>query len=115
MYSCNSREYDRPQVQGRVTAAPNDPAIDPPTEDEVLHVIEKWRMSLGNDARIQTQLPVINLKKVHEWVDEARFVPLIGQAAQYHTLYECTLEQPATPGVSECIYFDHTHFHMVSE
>jgi hypothetical protein len=102
-------------VQGRVTAAPNDPAIDPPTEDEVLHVIENLRMSLGNDARIQTPIPVIHLKKVHEWVDKARFVPLIGHAAQYHTLYECTLEQPATPGIVESVYFDHTHFHMVSE
>ena len=65
--------------------------------------------------RIQTPIPVIHLKKVHEWVDKARFVPLIGHAAQYHTLYECTLEQPATPGIVESVYFDHTHFHMVSE
>ena len=65
--------------------------------------------------RIQTPVPVIHLKKVHEWVDKARFVPLIGHAAQYHTLYECTLEQPATPGIVESVYFDHTHFHMVSE
>lgn len=109
------QKQNRLQVQGRLTAAPNDPAIDPPTDDEVLHVIEKWRMSLGNDTRIQTPIPVIHLKKVQEWVDKARFVPLIGNAAQYHTLYECTLEQPATPGIVESVYFDHTHFHMVSE
>ncbi len=111
----NPPKQNRLQVQGRLTAAPNDPSIDPPTDDEVLHVIEKSRMSLGNDARIQTPIPVIHLKKVHEWVDKARFVPLIGHAAQYHTLYECTLEQPATPGIVESVYFDHTHFHMVSE
>lgn len=123
--------YERVPILGPTTSGGPVVALDPPSDDEVMHALEKARPVQGgvpllwekqrNDVRIIKE-------KIADYVDPPRFYPLIGPAQLHHAHYKCTiyfLERtiigypvPHTLEDQESIevvYIDHNHFHMVGD
>ena len=123
--------YARVPIMGPLTRGGSVAAIDPPSDDEVVHALERARPVRGgvpflyekqrNKVRIVTE-------KIADYIDEPRFVPLIGFAQLHHAHYKCTVyfeertingwPVPYTLDDKECvevIYVDHNHFHMCGD
>ena len=123
--------YDRVPILGPTTSGGEPVALDPPSDDEVMHALEKARPVQGgipllyekqrNDVRIVKE-------KIADYVDPPRFYPLIGPAKLHHAHYKCTIyfEEKTTIGYPvphtlhdreavEVVYIDHNHFHMVGD
>lgn len=123
--------YARVPIMGPITAGSNHVAIDPPSQDEIMVALERARPIRGgiplmherqrNNVRIVTE-------KIADYVDDPRFVPLIGFAQLHHAHYRCTIyfEERIINGWPvpytlednesvEVIYIDHNHFHMVGD
>ena len=123
--------YDRVPILGPTTSGGPVVALDPPTDDEVIHALEKARPVQGgipliyerqrNDVRIIKE-------KIADYIDPPRFIPLIGPAQLHHAHYKCTIyfDEKTTIGypvphtlhdreVIEVVYIDHNHFHMVGD
>jgi hypothetical protein len=121
--------YDNVPILGPLPAGGPAVALDPPTDDEVMHAMEKARPIEGgipflfeqqrNNVRIQKE-------KIADYVDPPRFIPLIGPAQLHHAHYKCTITFTEKTYVGwpvphtltdedsvEVIYIDHNHFHMV--
>jgi hypothetical protein len=92
-----------PLVAGKV-------AMEPPSDDEVLHAFE--RAGLPNGLKPEAQEPIpLTVEKLflHEKIDPGRFVPLIGMAKLHHRLYRCTLAKPDGT-CAKTITVDHCFF-----
>lgn len=123
--------YDKVPILGPTTSGGPPVALDPPSDDEVMHALEKARPVQGgipllyekqrNDVRIIKE-------KIADYVDPPRFYPLIGPAQLHHAHYKCTIyfEEKTTVGYPvphtlhdreavEVVYIDHNHFHMVGD
>ena len=123
--------YDHVPILGPTTSGGDVIALDPPSDDEVMHALEKARPIQGgipflweeqrNDVRIIKE-------KIADYVDPPRFYPLIGPAQLHHAHYKCTVyfEELSIVGYPvphtlhdreaiEVIYIDHNHFHMVGD
>ena len=123
--------YDRVPILGPTTSGGPAVALDPPTDDEVMHALEDARPVQGgipliyekqrNDVRIIKE-------KIADYVDPPRFYPLIGPAQLHHAHYKCTVyfDEKTTVGYPvphtlhdreavEVVYIDHNHFHMVGD
>lgn len=123
--------YDRVPILGPTTSGGNPVALDPPSDDEVMHALENARPVQGgipllyekqrNDVRIIKE-------KIADYIDPPRFYPLIGPAQLHHAHYKCTIyfEEKTTIGYPvphtlhdqeavEVVYIDHNHFHMVGD
>ena len=106
-------------------------AIDPPSDDEVIHALERARPIRGGVPFLhekQRNKVRITTVKIADYVDDPRFVPLIGFAQLHHAHYKCTVyfeertingwPVPYTLEDNECvevIYIDHNHFHMCGD
>jgi hypothetical protein len=106
-------------------------AIDPPSDDEVIHALERARPIRGGVPFLhekQRNKVRITKVKIADYVDDPRFVPLIGFAQLHHAHYKCTVyfeertingwPVPYTLEDNECvevIYIDHNHFHMCGD
>ena len=123
--------YDRVPILGPTTSGGPPVALDPPTDDEIMHALEKARPVQGgvpllwekqrNDVRIIKE-------KCADYIDPPRFYPLIGPAQLHHAHYKCTIyfEEKTIVGYPkphtlhdreavEVVYIDHNHFHMVGD
>lgn len=123
--------YDRVPILGPITSGGPPLALDAPSDDEVMHALEKARPVEGgipllwernrNDVRIVTC-------KIADYVDPVRVYPLIGPAQQHHAHYKCTIyfEEVTRVGwpiphtlrdeeAQEVVYIDHNHLHMVGD
>jgi hypothetical protein len=123
--------YERVPILGPTTSSGPIVALDPPTDDEVMHALESARPVQGgvpliwekqrNDVRILKE-------KISDYHDPPRFYPLIGPASLHHAHYKCTIyfEEKTTVGYPvphtlhdreaiEVVYIDHNHFHMVGD
>jgi hypothetical protein len=123
--------YERVPILGPTTSSGPIVALDPPTDDEVMHALESARPVQGgvpliwekqrNDVRILKE-------KISDYHDPPRFYPLIGPASLHHAHYKCTIyfEEKTTVGYPvphtlhdreaiEVVYIDHNPFHMVGD
>ncbi len=123
--------YEKVPILGPTTSGGPIVALDPPSDDEIMHALEEARPTAGgipllyetqrNDVRIITE-------KIADYVDPPRFIPLIGPAQLHHAHYKCTIyfSERTTVGYPvphtlhdreaiEVVYIDHNHFHMVGD
>jgi len=123
--------YERVPVLGPTTAGGPPVALDPPTDDEVIHALEKARPVQGGVPFLyekQRNNVRIIKEKIADYIDPPRFYPLIGPAQLHHAHYKCTVycSERAIVGypvphtlddreVIEVMYIDHNHFHMVGD
>ena len=125
----NHERYERVPIIGPTTEGGVPIALDPPSDDEVMHALEKARANRGGIPLLlekhRNKLQIVK-EKIADYVDPPRNVPLIGMAKLHHAHYKCTLYLsertingwPAPPtleekAASEVIYIDHNHFHIV--
>ena len=114
--------YARVPIMGPLTAGGPVAAIDPPSDDQVVHALEKA------SEEIATEFEKLVKEKIADYIDDPRFVPLIGFAQLHHAHYKCTVyfEERTINGwpvpytledkeAVEVIYIDHNHFHMVGD
>ncbi len=123
--------YDRVPILGPTTAGGPVVALDPPTDDEVMHALERARPVQGGVPFLyekqRSNVRIIK-EKIADYIDPPRFYPLIGPAQLHHAHYKCTVycSERAIVGypvphtledreVIEVIYIDHNHFHMVGD
>jgi hypothetical protein len=100
--------YARVPIMGPITDAYH-AAIDPPSDDEVMHALERARPVRGGipflNEKQRNRVRIVK-EKIADYVDEPRFVPLIGWPVPYSLEdNECV----------EVIYIDHNHFHMCGD
>lgn len=123
--------YARVPIMGPLTAGSPVAAIDPPSDDEVIHALEKARPVRGGIPLLyekQRNRVRIIKEKMADYIDDPRFIPLIGFAQLHHAHYKCTVyfEERTINGwpvpytlddkeTVEVIYIDHNHFHMVGD
>lgn len=123
--------YNRVPILGPTTSGGPIRALDPPSDDEIMHALDDARTVNGgipllyekqrNDVRIIRE-------KIADYIDPPRFYPLIGPAQLHHAHYKCTVffEERTTVGYPvpytlhdresvEVLYIDHNHFHMVGD
>lgn len=122
--------YARVPIMGPITDAYH-AAIDPPSDDEVMHALERARPVRGGipffNEKQRNRVRIVK-EKIADYVDEPRFVPLIGFAQLHHAHYKCTVyfeermingwPVPYSLEDNECvevIYIDHNHFHMCGD
>ena len=121
--------YDRAPILGPIAAGGPTQALDTPSDDEVMRVLEKARPVRGGIPfahEVQRNNVRIVKEKIADFIDPPRVVPLIGPVQLHHVRYKCivyfderirvgwpiphTLEKPEEV---EVVYIDHDHFHMV--
>ena len=123
--------YDRVPILGPNTSSGPIVALDPPTDDEVMHALETARPVQGGVPLLwekQRNNVRILKEKIADYHDPPRFYPLIGPASLHHAHYKCTIyfEEKTTVGYPvpytmhdreaiEVVYIDHNHFHMVGD
>jgi hypothetical protein len=121
--------YARVPVLGPIPAGVEHVAMDPPSDDEVMRVLEKAHPVEGGTPFLWTQQRDnvrIVVEPVADYVDPPRVYPLIGPAQLHHAHYKCIVYYMKTTHVGwpipytdtdqeaqEVIYIDHNHFHMV--
>ena len=121
--------YARVPILGPTTAGGPVKAIDPPSDDEVWHALERARPVQGGIPGLnetQRNNVVIVKEKIADYIDPPRVIPLIGPAQLHHAHYKCTIYFSEKKIVSwpvphtlhdedsvEVLYIDHNHFHMV--
>jgi hypothetical protein len=121
--------YERVPILGPLTAGGPRAALDAPSDDEVMRAFYKahplnsgvpFFYDLGrSDVRIVKE-------KLGDYIDEPRFIPLVGPAQLHHAHYKCTIYYTEIVRVGwpvphslvdeeavEVIYIDHNHFHIV--
>jgi len=123
--------YERVPILGPTTSGGPVVALDPPSDDEIMHALEKARPVQGGIPMLwekQRNNVRIIKEKIADYVDPPRFYPLIGPSQLHHAHYKCTIyfEEKTIVGYPvphtmhdresiETIYIDHNHFHMVGD
>ena len=123
--------YERVPILGPTTSGGPAVALDPPSDDEVMHALESARPVQGGVPFLwekQRNNVRIIKEKIADYVDPPRFYPLIGPAKLHHAHYKCTIyfDERTTIGYPvphtlhdkeaiEVVYIDHNHFHMVGD
>lgn len=126
-----NERYERVPILGPTTKGGPAVALDPPTDDEVMHALEEARPVQGGIPMLwETQRNNVRIikEKIADYIDPPRFYPLIGPAQLHHAHYKCTIyfDEETIVGypvphtkqdneVIETIYIDHNHFHMVGD
>jgi hypothetical protein len=127
----NHERYDRVAIMGPLTSGGVPVALDPPSDDEVMRVLEKAKPIQGGFPllhEVQRNRVRIVKDKIADYVDPPRVVPLIGPAQLHHAHYKCTVYYQETTWVGwpiphklvdedsqEVLYIDHNHWHMVGD
>ncbi len=121
--------YDRVPILGEITSGGDPVALDTPSDDEVMHALEKARPVEGGIpllwSRNRNNVRIVK-EKIADYVDPVRVYPMIGPAQQHHAHYKCTVyfEDVRRVGwpvphtlrdedAREVLYIDHNHLHMV--
>jgi hypothetical protein len=121
--------YARVPIMGPITTGATVRALDVPSDDEVMQALERADPVRGGVPLLfekQRNNVRIVKEKIVDYIDEPRFIPLIGFAQLHHAHYRCTVfyEERTINGwpvpytleddeVIEVIYIDHNHFHMM--
>lgn len=123
--------YARVPIMGPLTQGGPVAAIDPPSDDEVIHALERARPIRGGVPFLyekqRNRVRIVKVK-IADYIDDPRFVPLIGFAQLHHAHYKCTVyfEERTINGWPvpytledkesvEVVYIDHNHFHMCGD
>lgn len=104
-------------------------ALDPPSDDQVVRMLEKVRPVSGSFPGLETtyrNIKGIEKHLIADYVDPPRVVPLIGPAQLHHCHYKCIVYFEETTHVGwpipyqiknedaiEVLYIDLDHFHRV--
>jgi hypothetical protein len=123
--------YARVPILGPLTAGGPAIALDPPSDDEVWWALERARPVQGGIPflhEVQRNNVIIVKKKIADYIDPPRIIPLIGPAQLHHAHYKCTVffTEKTIVGwpiphtlideqAAEVLYLDHNHFHMVGD
>ncbi len=102
--------YDRVPVLGPTTAGGPPVALDPPTDDEIIHALERARPVQGGIPFLyekQRNNVRIIKEKIADYTDPCRFYPLIGQHSC--TMHTTSARFTAASERSSAIQF-HTHW-----
>ena len=86
--------YEKVPILGPTTSGGPAVALDPPTDDEVMHALESARPVQGGIPLLwekQRNNVRIIKEKIADYVDPPRFYPLIGPAQLHHAHYKCTI------------------------
>ncbi|WP_182867909.1 serine/threonine-protein kinase [Rhodopirellula sp. JC639] len=118
-------------ILGPTTQGGNVSALDPPSEQEILRVLESQRLANGNIPSIwktRRENLRITKEKIADYIDPPRMYPLIGPAQLHHAHYKCTvyfdgkqkIDHPIPHSIDErdvikVVYIDHKHFHLISD
>lgn len=128
--SHHDKRYERVPVCGPVTSGGPAIAIDPPSDDEIMHALTSVRRRSSNPDfdTIRRKSVRIVKEKIADYVDAPKFVPLIGEAQLHHAHYKCTIYfaertingcpvpyKAKDRDAVEVIYIDHNHFHLHSK
>ena len=125
----NHERYGKTPILGPIAAGEPCPAIDTPSDDEVMQDLEKVRPTRGGVPllweRSRKDVRIVK-DKIADYLDPPRVYPLIGPAQQHHAHYKCTVYfvettrvgwpvpyTTVTEDAQEVVYIDHNHFHMV--
>ena len=96
------------RIQGPLVAGKA--AMEPPSDDEVVHAFESAGLLSGFKPEAQEPIPLSVVKLfVHDRIDPGCFVPLIGMAKLHHRLYHCTVAKsdgtcPKTTTIDHCFF-----------
>jgi hypothetical protein len=96
------------RIQGPLVAGKA--AMEPPSDDEVVHAFESAGLLNGFKPEAQEPIPLSVVKLfVHDRIDPGCFVPLIGMAKLHHRLYHCTVAKsdgtcPKTTTIDHCFF-----------
>lgn len=123
--------YNRVPILGPTTSGGPTVALDPPSDDEIMHALETARPVQGGIPLLwekQRNNVRIIKEKIADYMDPPRFYPLIGPAQLHHAHYKCTIyfDEETIIGYPvphtledreaiEVVYIDHNHFHMVGD
>jgi len=104
-------------------------ALDPPSDDEVIRMLERVRPVGGGVPGLETTMrnvKGITKEPIGDWVDPPRVAPLVGPVEVHHAHYKCTVyfeeitrvgwpvpHQIKTEDGMEVLYIDKDHFHRV--
>ena len=121
--------YERVPILGPITAGGPVQALDPPSDDEIIRVLERSHPVEGGFPflhEVQRNNVVIRKDLIADYVDPPRFYPLIGPAQLHHAHYKCKIYFTEVKRIGwpvphtltdedsiEVIYIDHNHLHMV--
>lgn len=121
--------YDRMPVLGPITPGAPLKAADPPSDDEVMRMLERSRSVQGGLPMLyETQRTNVRIVRepLQDTIDPPRVYPLVGPAQLHHAHYKCIVyfteitrvgwPIPYTTRNEECqevVYIDHDHLHAV--
>jgi hypothetical protein len=121
--------YERMPVLGPITPGCPTVALDTPSEDEVMRVLEDSKPIQGGLPclhEIQRTNVHIVVDPISDYVDPVRVYPLVGPAQLHHAHYKCTIYYTEvtrvgwpipyttkTEDAQDVVYIDHDHLHMV--
>jgi len=121
--------YDKVAVLPPITDA-NHIALDPPSDDQVIRLLEKERPVGGSVPGLETtwrNYKGITKELVTDYVDPSRFIPMVGGANLHHAHYKCTVyfeettqvgwpvpHQVKTENGMEVLYIDKDHYHRAA-
>ena len=105
------------------------PALDPPSDDEVLRALEKARPVRhgvpGLETRTRNNIKIVK-ELIANYVDPPRMMPLVGPVQTHHAHYKCTVyfseviyvgwpipHTLVNEDAQEVLYIDHDHLHRV--
>lgn len=87
--------------------------LDVPSDDEILQALEKDASKKGlaikDEAKGQLKMTATKIK---EFSDDARFVPLVGDAILHHSHYKCEFHDAATQELKHTAYIDYCQFQV---
>jgi len=121
--------YDRTPILGPLTAGGPAVALDPPSDDEVMRVLERSHPVEGGWPllyEVQRNNVRIVKEKIADYVDPPRVMPMVGPVQLHHAHYKCTVYFTEVKRVGwpvphtitdedsvEVLYIDHNHLHLV--
>ncbi len=87
-----------------------------PSEDEVLQALEKDPSTKGSTQQLLKAGQIkITTKKIKDFSEPMRFVPLLGDAILHHSHYKCLLQDAATQEIQDTAYVDFQQFELAAE
>lgn len=121
--------YERVPILGPITSGGPPAALDPPSDDEVIRVLERSHPVEGGFPLLhEVQRNNVRITKdlIADYVDPPRVYPMIGPAQLHHAHYKCTVyftevtrvgwpvpHTTVNEDAQEVLYIDHSHLHMV--
>jgi len=123
--------YERVSILDPIPAGGPVMAVDPPSDDQVMRVLETIRPVQGGIPmlyEVQRNNVLIRKEKIADFIDPVRVYPLIGPARLHHARWKCTVYFTETKRIGwpiphtlvdedtrEVVYIDMDHLHMAGD